>query len=645
MLSTFRRATKSTIGIIIIAFIGLLIVIGFAVGDISGITGGGPGLSSTTLARAGSLEVTDREISNAMQRRLAQVREQNPEADYSAIAGDFDPLLQQMIDQKALQAFARENGLVVSKRLIDAEIANLPGVRDLAGRVSAESYQAFLAQQRMTDSEVREALSGAILQRLLLTPAASNARVPIGVATPYASMLLEERQGQVARVPIAPFAEGLNPSDQQVQQFYQANRNRYMIPEQRVVKLARIGPEQVANVAATPQEIEAYYNANQATYGAKDIRVISQAVVPSEQAARQIAQRARGGQSFADAARPAGLSAEDVAVGEQTRQQFADLAGENVAARAFSADAGSIVGPVRSDLGWHVIKIESATRQAGRSLAQARDEIAARLTAEKRRDALADIIDKVQDAIDGGANFDEAARAANLPVTTTPKITASGVARGNPSYTFPEDLQPALRSGFELAPSDEPVVDQLPGEAGFVLVASAEVDPAAPAPLASIRDQVRRDWIVQEATKRARAAAEAIASRATGETALSQAVSQADRPLPSLQPVRARRIQLSEMGANVPAPLRVLFTTMEGKARVAADPEGRGFFVVKVDKIIPGNALNQPRLIAEVQSEFSEPLAQEYAQQLVNAAKEQVGVTRNEPVIQETKKRITTPAI
>ena len=73
----------------------------------------------------------------------------------------------------------------------------------------------------------------------------------------------------------------------------------------------------------------------------------------------------------------------------------------------------------------------------------------------------------------------------------------------------------------------------------------------------------------------------------------------------------------SHAGDKVPAPLRILFTTAQDKAQVGADPEGRGFFVVKVDKIIPGNALNQPRLIAEVQTEFGEPLAQEYAQQLL----------------------------
>ena len=641
MFSTIRNMTKSTVGVIVLGLFVIAIMASFAIADLAGVQVGG-GLGSSTLAKTGSQEITDRDMSAAMQRRLAEVRQQNPEAGYSELAADFDPILQSLIDQRALEAFANKHGFVLSKRLIDAEIANIPGVRGLAGQASTEAYQAFLARQRMSDAELRQLISASLLQRLMLTPAASNARVPIGIATPYASMLLEERQGQVALIPLEPFREGLNPTDAQIQQFYAQNRNRYVVPEQRVIRLARIGPEQVASVTATEQEIAAYYNANQDQYGAKDIRVISQAVVPDQNVARQIAQRARGGQSFVEAVRPAGLSAADVSVGPQTRQEFASLAGEQVAAQAFRASAGAIVGPVQSDLGWHVVKIDSVRTEGGRSLAQVRDEIAERITTEKRTNALADIIDKVQDEIDGGANFDEAARAANLQVTTTPAVTASGVARGNPSYRFPEELEPALRSGFELAPTDEPVIDQLPGDAGFALVSPAEVIPAAPAPLASIRDRVREDWINKQASDRAQAAAAAIAARAAGDVSLADAAGQSDVSLPPVQTARARRIQLSEMGDQVPAPLRVLFTLAEGRTQVGADPEGRGFFVVKVNEIIPGNALNQPRLIAQVQSQFSDPLAQEYAQQFLSAAKQDVGVERNESAIRAARERMTT---
>jgi peptidyl-prolyl cis-trans isomerase D len=639
MFKSVRTIGKSTVGVIALALFVILIMASFAIADVANLTPGG-GLSRSTLAKAGSLEITDSEMSATMQRRLAQAREQNPEADYSSIAGDFDPLLQTLLNQRALEAFARKHGFVVSKRLIDAEIAGLPGVRGLAGQVSDEGYRAFLQRQRMTDAEVRQLVGGTLIQQLLLTPAASNARVPIGIATQYASMLLEERQGEVALVPIDAYTAGLNPTDAQVQQFYAANRNRYVVPEQRVLRLARIGPEQVAGVTATEQEIAAYYSSRQNEYAASDIRVISQAVIPDQNVARQIAQRARGGQSFVDAVKPAGLSAEDISVGPQTRQEFTSLAGEKVAAAAFGASAGEIVGPVQSDLGWHVVRIESVRTQPGRSLAQVRDEIAERITAEKRENALAELVNRVQDAIDDGANFAEAAKVANLPVTTTPRITASGVARDNPSYRFPQEFEPALRSGFELAPNDEPVVDQLPENQGFVLVAPAEVVPSAPAPLATIRDRVRADWIRQQATARARADANTIASKGAGSALLADAAKQVDASLPPVQTARARRIQLSEMGDQVPAPLRVLFSTVQGKAQVGADPEGGGFFVVKVNKIIPGNALNQPGLISRVQEQFSEPLAQEYAEQFLAAAKQDVGVQLNQAAIEAARQRI-----
>jgi len=641
MLSSFRRISKSTIGTGIVAIVGILILIGFAAGDIQSLSLGAGGMSSDTLAKVGSLEVSDRDMSSLMQQRLAQVRQQNPEAGYAALAGDFEPILESLIGQRALQAFARQTGFVLSKRLVDAQIANIPGVKGLNGQFSDSAYQSFLARQHMTDADIRDVISGSMLQRLLITPAVTNARVPVGVATPYASMLLEERQGAVAIIPVEAFAAGLNPNDAQLQQYYSANKSRYMIPEQRVLKIAPIGPEQVSNVSATPQEIQAYYNGHQDIYGSKDIRTIDQAVVPDQKVAAAIAQRARGGQSFVDAAKPAGLTAADVQAGPQSREQFTELAGDKAAAAAFAAKPGEVVGPIQTDLGWHVIKVESVETKAGKSLTAAHDEIATAILTQKQQDALAELVDKVQDSIDGGSSFDEAVKSANLQVTTTPLITAGGVQRGNGSFKFPQELAPALKTGFEIAPTDEPVIEQLADNKGFALVAPAQVVPTAPAPIATIRDQVKSDWIHQQALDRAKAAASQIAAKAKGSGSLADAVKAAGQPLPPVRTMRARRIQLSQLGDKVPAPLRALFSGTAGKTQVGGDPQGRGFYVVKVDKIIPGNALAQPGLITEVQGEFSEPLAQEYAQQFLTAVKQSVGVKRNESAIAAAKKRIT----
>ena len=147
-----------------------------------------------------------------MQRRLAEARQQNPEADYTSLAGEFANILESLVRNRSMQVFARENDLHISKRLVDAEIAQLPSARGLDGKFSDAAYAAFLQQQRMSDAEVRDVLGGALAARMLLGPAAANARIPVGVATPYASMLLEAREAEVAIVPTEAFASGIAAS-------------------------------------------------------------------------------------------------------------------------------------------------------------------------------------------------------------------------------------------------------------------------------------------------------------------------------------------------------------------------------------------------------------------------------------------------
>jgi peptidyl-prolyl cis-trans isomerase D len=643
MLRFFRGLSKSRVGTWAVALVGIGILVGFAMGDLSNVgTGnlGFGGMGASTLAEAGKEEVTDREMSDVMQRRLQEVREQNPTADYPSIARDFEPLLQQLIDQSTLFAFADKYGFHLSKRLIDGEIAQIPGTRGLDGKFSEQAYAAFLQQQRMTDAQVREVISTGVLQRLLLTPIAVNARTPVGVATPYASMLLEAREGEAVVVPVTAFTAGLKPTDADLERYYNANRARYMIPEQRVIRIARMGPEQVAGIAASDQEIAAYYRANQATYGARETRNLSQVVVPDRAAANAIAARAKAGGTIAAAAAPAGSNASVSSLTDQTRQAYASVAGERAAAAAFGAASGAVVGPIQSDFGWVVVKVESIKREGGKSLDQARSEIAEKLNAEKRKNALEELVDRIQTGLDEGQNFAEAAAQAKLPVITTPLIVANGTSRTDSGYKFPEDLAPALKVGFEMASNDQPEIATLPNAQGYAMVAPAQVVAAAPAPLASIRDQVEKDWVLGQALARARTVANSIAAKAS-TMPLSEAVKQAGIPLPPVRPIAARRIQIAEASGQIAPPLRMLFTLGAGKSRAVRDVGNRGFFVVKVDKIVPGNALLQPALIGQMRNELQQATSQDYAQQFIAALRAEVKVRRNEKAIQEAKQRLT----
>jgi peptidyl-prolyl cis-trans isomerase D len=200
-------------------------------------------------------------------------------------------------------------------------------------------------------------------------------------------------------------------------------------------------------------------------------------------------------------------------------------------------------------------------------------------------------------------------------------------------------LAPALKAGFELAENDEPLIETLPNDAGYALVAPARVIAAAAAPLASIRDRVTQDWIGDQASQRAKQLAQTIAGKAARGSLVEAA---RGTPVPvRVEPVKGRRIQLSQFQGKVPPPLTMLFSLGQGKVRTVAGDQGEGIYVVKVNKIIPGNALTRPTLITQTQQGMQNSLSQEYGAQFLNAMRQTVGVKRNEKAIASTKQRIT----
>lgn len=250
------------------------------------------------------------------------------------------------------------------------------------------------------------------------------------------------------------------------------------------------------------------------------------------------------------------------------------------------------------------------------------------------------MVDKVQNALDQGSNFNEAIASAKLPVTTTPLIGANGVSRADASFKLPTELAPVLKSGFEIAPNDPPEVVTLPGAAGYAVVSPGQVVAAAPAPLESIKDQVSNDWIADQAMQRARAAAAQIAAKASGNVSLADAIKAAGVTIPPPRPIAARRLQMADQQGNVVPAMKVLFTTPVGKAQSGGGPQGGGYFVVKVNKITPGNAVMAAGLIGQVSGDIARSSQADYAQEFINDIKKTLKVKRNENAIQAFRTRL-----
>jgi len=151
---------------------------------------------------------------------------------------------------------------------------------------------------------------------------------------------------------------------------------------------------------------------------------------------------------------------------------------------------------------------------------------------------------------------------------------------------------------------------------------------------------VANDWIDAKALDRARDVAAQIEAKVEHGTPLADAVKGNGTALPPVQPLAARRIQIATAQGEVPPVLRMLFTLGQGKSRMFPDPQGRGYFIVVVNKIVPGNAMLQPALIGQMQNQLQQSLSEDYARQFLAAIRMEVGTKRNEEAVQAVKSRL-----
>lgn len=654
MLRSFRSKLSSWL---MLAFLGLavlaIVITGFGTGGVGGLPSGGAD-NSETLVETGGEEIRSEQLEALLRRQLNQARQQNPQATMAMLiaAGGFDRMLEAMVIQRSLWAFGRGQGLVVSDRMIDLAITGIGAFRDFTGQFDRAQMLQQLQQAGITEQQLRQEMALSLMQEQLQMPVGLNARLPDSIVAQYASATLERRRGTVATISTERLSAGIAPTDQEIAAFYGQNRQRYTIPERRVVRYAVLGAEQVAERArASDQEIAAFYRENQARFAGAETRSLQQVVLQDEAAARRLAAQVQGGTAFAQAAAQAGFSAADISLGAQTREQFTNVSAPAVAEAVFGAQQGAVVGPLRSELGWHVVRVEAVTRTAGRTLEAARAEIAAEIGRRKVQEELGNLIARIDERVGNGESFEEIARAERLTVAETPPVTATGAAPGS-DWQAPADLPRLLGSAFQIDPDDpEPAIETLTANERYAFVSVARVVAPAVPPLQEIGAQVRADLIRQRASERARAIAQRIVERINSGVPARQAYAEAGAAV-TTTPLEGQRMDVMQAGPQAPPQLTLLFGTRPGRAASLAAPGGAGWWVVHVEQRTAGQATcpqgqeaasDAPegcRAIRSVRAELNQGMPIEIADQFARAAQVSVETRRNDEAVARMRQRL-----
>lgn len=634
MLTFFRKALSSWV---VLAILGLVLV-AFVITGIGDPFGGAGAPPAGSLAKVGDSNVTEQDFRQRFDQLLQRARQSNPTAtaEQAAQQGAVEQLVEQMIGIEALGQFAAAQKLAYSDVAIDRDIAGIPAFQ-IAGRFDQGTYEQALAAQRLTDRQLRDGLRSDALRRQLLVPITYAAAAPQALGEPYASLLLEARRGFVATVPAERMTGIAAPTDAQVNAFYRANLSRYTMPERRAFRYALLTRADAVNRVSIPEaDIKKYYDERKAIYGGIEQRELSQVVVQDQAVAQRIAQRAKAGEAFAGvAAQLGGYAPGDLALGVINQERMAETTNADIARAAFAAPSGGIVGPVKSDFGWHVVRVDSIVPGVSRSLSQVRDEIVTTLRAERADDMLSDQIAEIEDSLADGQGFSDVVAANKLKAVQVPAATSDGQTADTGGFRLSPQAAPLVARAFETAQGDEPSVQELDKETFAILEVTDVIEPK-PVPLAQVRPAVVAEWTAAERMKRAKAMADAIVAEVKNGATLAQALSK--RGLPPAQPFQGRRVEIAQNG-QVPPPLALMFTMPKGSVRALVGPQNLGYFVVTTDEVAPGDPSTMPQVLQATQAEMQRNVGEELLNQFARSVELKVGVRRNDGAIKAVKQR------
>ncbi|MBC2669644.1 peptidyl-prolyl cis-trans isomerase [Novosphingobium piscinae] len=641
MLHFFRSFMHSKIGVVFALIFLALIALAFAAGDVAGMRNAVTG-NDGRVATVGGRGVDASELAQAATSAVEQLKRDNPRLMMKAFVagGGLGTVLDQTIDRAAIAEFGERHGVIASDRLVDSEIAKIPAFQGPDGKFSDAAFRALLAQRGLTEATVRRELADGLIARQLLTPAALGARMPGGLVLRYAALFAERRTGTIALLPAAAFAPPAAPAEAEVTAYYNANRARYARPERRTVRFAVFDETALKSVPApTEAEIAARYTANKAAYAPSEDRRVSQLILPTEAAAKAVLAELAGGRTLEAAASAKGLAV--AKLGPLNRAALANQANDAVASAAFGTTAGKTAGPVRGPLGWVVLRVDAIDAKPGKSLDQARPEILAELSLQKRRAALTDFSAKVEDEFDNGASLGDVAKELALTITETPALTADGQVFGTAGQKAPAELARVLATAFAMEREGQPQLAEIEPGKTFIVFDVSRITPSAPAPLAEIKPQVMTDLLLQKGAAAAKAAAEKVLGQVKQGQELGAAVAALGVPrVPPVDRIELGREDLARQGQQVPPALALLFSMAKGTTKVLAAPGNQGWFVVSLAQIVPGDPARVAPMLPAAARELSGLTGREYAAQLRAAIRQEVGVKRNQAAIDAVARRL-----
>jgi peptidyl-prolyl cis-trans isomerase D len=483
----------------------------------------------TYAAKVNGREIQAADVRQAYQQQLAQAeRRANGNLDENQRNAIKKEVLDEYVNTEALITRIESLGYRVSDAELSAEMAKIPAFQ-VDGKYDAAHALMVLRSQGRSVEEFEGLVRRQVqLGQLDAAMRASSFATPTEIKR-FSSLLRQQRELGWIIVSAAHYAAEATPDEAAVKAYYEQHKGEYLSPETVDLHYVEISLAQLeSHLTVTDAQLQAYFedqkSKNPEAFTQPEQRRVShiliQAATPKDEAAAQakaedLLKRIQSGEDFAKLAKEysqdPGSAQQGGDLGWSERKVFV----APFADAAFSMKEGEVRGPVKTQFGFHILKLVGIQPSSTKTFEQSRSD----LEADYRRAEAERLFNGLQDqladaALQSAADLETVARKAGLPVQEI--VGFSRTEGGGALAKSPKAIEAAFSQDV-LDGHVSPIVEVDKGR-GVVLKASDHKLPQQLA-LDAVRGQVVKAWKEQRGRELAASAAADAAKRlAAGES-------------------------------------------------------------------------------------------------------------------------------
>ncbi|MFS4579852.1 SurA N-terminal domain-containing protein [Phaeobacter sp. C3_T13_0] len=459
--------------------------------------------SMTSVAEVGDQEVTVDDYARELQREQraleAQTGQRMPIAQMTALGLDR-VVLGRLIAIAALDQESADLGLSIGDENLFDEISQIPAFQDGSGAFDRDTYQYALENIGLTEAafeadlrreSARTMVQGAIMAGTVMPDTLRNTLTDyVGARRSFDWLTVGEDSVALTAV---------EPTETELRTYYEENIDQFTLPRTKVITYAALRPDALLDeIEIDAAALEQLFTDRSDEYQVPERRLVERLVFANTESAESAkAQLDINGTTFEALVADRGLSLPDVDLGDVT---IGDLGSAGL--DVFSAEVGTVVGPLDSDLGPALFRINGRLEARVTILDDVRDELRAELASDRARRLIETRAEEINDMLAGGATLEEL-------------LDEPGMELGKIDWHNGSTDGIAAYDGFRTAASavtaeDFPEVAFLEDGSLFAIRLDEELEPR-PEPFADATDKLRAAWKTQRLQNALKAEAERLA--------------------------------------------------------------------------------------------------------------------------------------